>query len=204
MIETAIENAYTEYGPLMDKCAAFSDKLYCDAVKAGGVQYAEMLSLAYRQAISAHKCVVDTEGPILFISKECFSNGCAATVDVSYPSIPMFLLYNPELVKGMMRPIYKYAASDEWSKELKFDFVLADLGVSSMQIDNPDRGFSYKVEGPLDLRMNPEKGISAAERLDGITVEELLESVKLYGKSPYGQHLTRVAEDRLISDINKS
>lgn len=40
----------------------------------------------------------------------------------------------------------------------KFDFVLADLGVSSMQIDNPDRGFSYKVEGPLDLRMNPEKG----------------------------------------------
>ena len=47
----------------------------------------------------------------------------------------------------------------------KFDFVLADLGVSSMQIDNPARGFSYKVDGPLDLRLNPEKGISAAERL---------------------------------------
>ena len=47
----------------------------------------------------------------------------------------------------------------------KFDFVLADLGVSSMQIDNPERGFSYKVEGPLDLRMNPQKGISAAQRL---------------------------------------
>ena len=46
-----------------------------------------------------------------------------------------------------------------------FDFVLADLGVSSMQIDNPDRGFSFKVDGPLDLRLNPEKGISAAERL---------------------------------------
>ncbi|MFR2485484.1 MAG: 16S rRNA (cytosine(1402)-N(4))-methyltransferase, partial [Hungatella sp.] len=45
-----------------------------------------------------------------------------------------------------------------------FDFVLADLGVSSMQIDNPDRGFSYKTEGPLDLRLNPEKGITAAER----------------------------------------
>ena len=46
-----------------------------------------------------------------------------------------------------------------------FDFVLADLGVSSMQIDNPERGFSYKVDGPLDLRLNPEAGESAAERL---------------------------------------
>lgn len=45
----------------------------------------------------------------------------------------------------------------------KFDFILADLGVSSIQIDNPDRGFSYKVEGTLDLRLNPEKGISAEE-----------------------------------------
>lgn len=54
-----------------------------------------------------------------------------------------------------------------------FDFILADLGVSSMQIDNPDRGFSYKREGPLDLRLNPEKGISAAERLRTITQEEL-------------------------------
>ena len=54
-----------------------------------------------------------------------------------------------------------------------FDFVLADLGVSSMQIDNPDRGFSYKREGPLDLRLNPEKGISAAERLKTLTIDEL-------------------------------
>ena len=54
-----------------------------------------------------------------------------------------------------------------------FDFILADLGVSSMQIDDPDRGFSYKVEGPLDLRLNPEKGVSAADRLKGLTQDEL-------------------------------
>lgn len=53
-----------------------------------------------------------------------------------------------------------------------FDFILADLGVSSMQIDNPERGFTYKYEGPLDLRLNPEKGISAAERLRDISVDE--------------------------------
>ena len=64
---------------------------------------------------------------------------------------------------------------DQVAKEhgVKFDFVLADLGVSSMQIDNPERGFSYKVEGPLDLRLNPEKGTSAAQRLLELTREEL-------------------------------
>ena len=54
-----------------------------------------------------------------------------------------------------------------------FDFVLADLGVSSMQIDNPERGFTYKADGPLDLRLNPEKGISAAERLKQMDMEEI-------------------------------
>ena len=50
-----------------------------------------------------------------------------------------------------------------------FDFVLADLGVSSMQIDDPTRGFSWKMDGPLDLRFDPEKGESAAERLASLS-----------------------------------
>ncbi len=53
------------------------------------------------------------------------------------------------------------------------NFVLADLGVSSMQIDNPERGFSFKSEGPLDLRLNPKRGISAADRLKTISQDEL-------------------------------
>lgn len=55
----------------------------------------------------------------------------------------------------------------------RFDFILADLGVSSMQIDDPKRGFSYKVEGPLDLRLNPEKGESGAERLAKLSRKEI-------------------------------
>lgn len=55
----------------------------------------------------------------------------------------------------------------------KFDFVIADLGVSSMQIDNPERGFSFKTEGPLDLRMNPKVGISAADRLMQMSKKEI-------------------------------
>lgn len=71
----------------------------------------------------------------------------------------------------------------------KFDFVLADLGVSSMQIDNPDRGFSYKVEGPLDLRMNPEKGISAAERLKKIDRAELVGMLIENADEPYAEEI---------------
>ena len=71
--------------------------------------------------------------------------------------------------------LINFADIDQVAEEAgKFDFVLADLGVSSMQIDNPERGFSYKTEGPLDLRMNPQKGISAAERLQEVNFEELV------------------------------
>ena len=123
-IETAISEAINDYVAVKNECDEFSSKLYNDAKNSGGEEYAEIVSLAYRQVIAAHKVVVDDNGEILFISKECFSNGCAATVDVTYPSIPMFLLYNPELVKGMLRPVYKYAESDEWV----YDFAPHDVG----------------------------------------------------------------------------
>lgn len=71
----------------------------------------------------------------------------------------------------------------------KFDFILADLGVSSMQIDNPDRGFSYKVEGPLDLRLNPQKGISAAERIRNISAEELTGMLIENADEPYAEEI---------------
>lgn len=74
----------------------------------------------------------------------------------------------------------------------KFDFVLADLGVSSMQIDNPDRGFSYKIEGPLDLRMNPQKGKSAAERLLEVDYEELAGMLMENSDEPYAEQIARL------------
>ncbi len=113
-IEDVIADAYANYDELVKRSDAFSDKLFCDATRAGGEKYAELLELAFRQVVAAHKLVLDNDGEILYISKECFSNGCAATADVSYPSIPMFLYYCPELVKGMARPIFKYADSDLW------------------------------------------------------------------------------------------
>ncbi len=123
-ITDEIFKAHGDYRIVKNKCDRMGDKLFCDATRAGGEKYAEICELSLRQAISAHKLVLDENGDVLFISKECYSNGCAATVDVSYPSIPLFLIYNPELVKGMMRPIYKYAASPEWS----YDFAPHDAG----------------------------------------------------------------------------
>ena len=76
------------------------------------------------------------------------------------------------------------------------DFVLADLGVSSMQIDNPERGFSYKLDGPLDLRMNPQKGISAAERLRELDREELAGMLVENADEPYAEEIARGVMNR--------
>ena len=84
-----------------------------------------------------------------------------------------------------------------------FDFILADLGVSSMQIDNPERGFTYKYEGPLDLRLNPEKGISAAERLRDISVDELEGMFIENSDEPYAYEIAKaiVARNRTNNKI---
>lgn len=80
-----------------------------------------------------------------------------------------------------------------------FDFILADLGVSSMQIDNPERGFSYKVEGPLDLRLNPLKGISAAERLKELSREELIGMLRENSDEPYAEEIA----NRIVNTLAK-
>ncbi len=123
-IEEVISKAFQEYGSLLEKCRDFDGKLDRDAKKAGGEKYSDLLRLALRQVMAAHKAVLDKNGKLLFISKECFSNGCAGTVDIMYPSSPMFLLYNTELVKGMLRPVLDYSGSGRW----KFDFAPHDLG----------------------------------------------------------------------------
>lgn len=105
--------------------------------------------------------------------------------------------YGPEILT--IRQL-NFAKIDEIEKEAgPFDFVLADLGVSSMQIDNPDRGFSYKTEGPLDLRLNPEKGVSAAERLRNITRQELQGMLMENSDEPYADVIARA----VVSKIKK-
>lgn len=91
-----------------------------------------------------------------------------------------------------------FANIDEIAKKYgPFDFVLADLGVSSMQIDNPERGFTYKKEGPLDLRLNPQKGTSAAQRLKEVTEEELAGMLTENSDEPYAEEIAHLVMKKI-------
>ena len=121
--EDLLGTAKAEYEELKKECIAFEEEVMTETKKVSP-EYEKLTSLAFRQSVAAHKYIEDTEGNPLFISKECYSNGCAGTLDVTYPSIPLYLKYNPELVKGMLRPIMKYQATEDW----KFDFAPHDVG----------------------------------------------------------------------------
>ena len=117
-----LRKALKEKPAVLEKVAAFEEELLAKANKISP-KYADIVSLAYRQTIAGHK-LVEHDGEILFISKENFSNGCAATVDVTYPSIPLFLLYAPDLVEGMLNPIFKMIDNGLWD----FEFAPHDAG----------------------------------------------------------------------------
>jgi hypothetical protein len=119
-----LADAERDYKNTHERCEKFDKELMADLKKIGGDNYERIGSLAFRQAIAAHKLVYGVDGTPLFFSKENFSNGCIATVDVTYPSAPMFLLFNPTLLKGMTTPVLDYAQSERW----KFSFAPHDLG----------------------------------------------------------------------------
>ncbi|NDV82829.1 glutaminase domain-containing protein [Bacteroides sp. 51] len=112
----AFERYKAAYPSLMSRCRAFDKQLMADAEKAGGKEYAELCALTYRHSITAHKVITDDAGNILFLSKENHSNGCINTVDLTYPSAPLYLIYNTELMKGMMTSIFYYSESGRWNK----------------------------------------------------------------------------------------
>ena len=123
--EQLLTAADRDYDKLAAECEKFDEQLTKDLVAAGGEKYARLCSLAYRQCLAAHKLVASKDGktPLLF-SKENFSNGCIDTVDVTYPSSPFFLLFNPTMLKGQLKPVLDYASSARW----KFPFAPHDLG----------------------------------------------------------------------------
>lgn len=103
--------------------------------------------------------------------------------------------FGPDILT--VRP-QNFAEIDEVAADMgPFDFILADLGVSSMQIDNPERGFSYKRKGPLDLRLNPEKGVPAAERLQELNREELEGMLRENADEPYAAEIAKAVCSRL-------
>lgn len=95
-----------------------------DAQKAGGQDYEDIVNAAWRHTFAAHKLIATPKGEMAFLSKENDSNGCIGTVDVSYPSIPLFLYYCPELVNALCRPVLEFASMPVWD----CDFAPHDVG----------------------------------------------------------------------------
>ena len=207
--EDMVKTAIKEYPEIKKMCDDFDKKLTSEASKLGE-DYEYITTLAYRQAIAAHKLVEDAEGNLLFLSKECDSNGCIGTLDVTYPSIPLFLKYNPELIKGMLRPIIKYAKSDEWP----YDFTPHDVGRYPIANGQVYKGNKLEFQMPVEEAGNMLLTLAAVKKYNGGDTEifdadkEVMETWVKYlvefGYDPADQLCTDDFAGRLARNCNLS
>ena len=148
----AFEELRDRYDQIMTDCQEQDKIIYDDGLASGNTKYAELLSGCYRHVIAAHKIFQDGKGNLLFFSKENNSNGCVNTVDLTYPSAPLFLIYNTELMKGMCTSILDYCESSRWG----FDFAAHDLGTyphangQVYSITKPDASGGFAGNMPIE------------------------------------------------------
>ena len=170
-IQQAFAEFQDSYDNIMTRCKAQDQIIYDDGLASGNVKYAEVLCASYRHCIAAHKIFEDNKGNLLFFSKENNSNGCVNTVDLTYPSAPLFLLYNTDLMKGMCTSILDYCESNRWG----FDFAAHDLGTyphannQVYAIRFPDSNGGFGGNMPIEESANIVILAAAISNIDGNT-----------------------------------
>lgn len=155
--EALLTMAARDYASLQAQSARFDETLTRDLVSAGGAKYAALATVAYRQTLAAHKLVADFDGTPMLFPKENFSGGFIGTVDVIFPSAPMFALLNPALLKALVRPVLTYASSPRWP----WPYAPHDLGfypLANGQLygggeDNEDRQMPVEESGNMLILM---------------------------------------------------
>ncbi len=124
-VAAMLDEAESQHAALEARGTAFDKELLADLTRTAGEHYAWLCTLSYRQSIAAHMLVADGSGAPMLFAKENNSNGDMATVDVLYPSSPLFLFFNPKLLEAQVMPVLRYASMpDHWH----FPFAPHDLG----------------------------------------------------------------------------
>ena len=167
-VSTMLDEAADQYAALDARGVAFDKELLADLTRSAGEHYAWICTLAYRQAVGGHKLVASGTGEPMLFGKENFSDGDIDTVDVLYPSAPIFLFFNPKLLQAQILPMMQYAAlPNRW----KFPFAPHDLGLYPLA-NGQDYGGGEKTEEnqmPVEESGNLLILVDALARMDGNT-----------------------------------
>jgi hypothetical protein len=197
-VSTMFDTAETEMVELEKRGNAMDAELERDLTKSAGEKYMRLCILAYRQSIAAHKLVADRNGDAMLFAKENFSNGDISTVDVMYPSAPIFLFFNPQLLEAQVLPVLEYSAmTSRWH----FPFAPHDLGQYPLA-NGQDYGGGEKTEEnqmPVEESGNLIILVDALTRAEGNTdlarrywpqLTQWAEYLKLHGLDPENQLTT--------------
>jgi hypothetical protein len=197
-VATMLDTAEQEFAQLEQRGNTLDEDLARDLTKSAGEQYTWLCILAYRHAIAAHKLVADRNGDAMLFAKENFSNGDIGTVDVLYPSAPIFLFFNPRLLEAQLLPVLEYAAMpSRWH----FPFAPHDLGQYPLA-NGQDYGGGEKTEEdqmPVEESGNLIILVDAIARTEGRAdlaqrfwpqLTQWAEYLKLHGLDPENQLTT--------------